>query len=574
MKLKTTLSFFKRYFYNEKKLFITAFVLTFIGAVLGIFYGMFVGVASEYVIEGAFTSAIITLLIYVTVAVIDTIFFERLGTLKINVLCNNLMEKISFDVFRKVSKLPAKAFEDMSSGELINRINTDATRISDTLGQLINTVLALFTSLAILIFIFFNSWIIGLEIMFYMLIMFFISRKYLPKLKEEQKKITEKNDEAVAEISETIRGIREVKALGIGPKIVTRMKLIIKNIYDRTRKQSTLEQNYNALTYTLSTILETTVFITAVLLISQGSLSFGFFITMTYYVYRFNYSVQTVMNITKSYQKMLVSIDRIKEITENKLYQDEQYGKIETTDITGKITYQDVTFKYSNEDKNVFEDLNLVINPKEITAIVGKSGQGKTSLFNLLLRYFDVDKGQILIDDINIKDFTEDSFRKNISIIRQDPFLFNKTIRENLEMIDDKITFEEITKACQTAEIDEYIKSLPKGYDTIIGEGGVNLSGGQKQRLAIARSLLKKSKIILFDEATSALDNANQEKIKQAINNLAKDHTIIIVAHRLSTIENADVIHLVDSGKIVISDTHQNLMKKSEIYQDLYNKES
>ncbi len=174
------------------------------------------------------------------------------------------------------------------------------------------------------------------------------------------------------------------------------------------------------------------------------------------------------------------------------------------------------------------------------------------------------------MDDIPIEDFTEDSLRENIAIIRQEPFIFNKTILENLKIIDPYMSLKKIRNACKLAEIDEYIMSLPNKYDTMIGEGGINLSGGQKQRLAIARALLKNSKIILFDEATSALDNENQSKIKQAIDNLVKDHTIIIVAHRLSTIIDADVIYLIDGGKVVASGTHKQLLKKSLIYKNLY----
>ena len=180
------------------------------------------------------------------------------------------------------------------------------------------------------------------------------------------------------------------------------------------------------------------------------------------------------------------------------------------------------------------------------------------------------------MDDIPIEDFTEDSLRENIAIIRQEPFIFNKTILENLKIIDPYMSLKKIRNACKLAEIDEYIMSLPNKYDTMIGEGGINLSGGQKQRLAIARALLKNSKILknppvlILDEATSALDNENQSKIKQAIDNLVKDHTIIIVAHRLSTIIDADIIYLIDGGKVVASGTHKQLLKKSMIYKNLY----
>lgn len=267
---------------------------------------------------------------------------------------------------------------------------------------------------------------------------------------------------------------------------------------------------------------------------------------------------------------MKVSIERLSEILDNKLYKDEKFGIVSKTDILGNVEFKNITFKYPNEEKEIFEEFNLTIPTGKKVAIVGKSGQGKTTIFNLLLRYFDSDAGVILVDDIPIEDFTEDSLRENIAIIRQEPFIFNKTILENLKIIDPYMSLKKIRNACKLAEIDEYIMSLPNKYDTMIGEGGINLSGGQKQRLAIARALLKNSKIILFDEATSALDNENQSKIKQAIDNLVKDHTIIIVAHRLSTIIDADVIYLIDGGKVVASGTHKQLLKKSLIYKNLY----
>ena len=223
---------------------------------------------------------------------------------------------------------------------------------------------------------------------------------------------------------------------------------------------------------------------------------------------------------------------------------------------------------------SIITGLSLNIEPNKKTAVVGRSGNGKSTIFNLLLRYFDATKGEILIDDVNIKDLSEDSLRKNISVIRQMPFLFNLTIMDNFKLVKPDITLDEVRDVCKKAYIDEYIMSLPKKYDTLIGEGGVNLSGGQKQRLAIARTLVLNTKIILFDEATSALDNESQEYIKKTINELVKDHTIIIVAHRLSTIVDADVINIIDKGKLLASGTHKKLMKESDVYSNLYHSES
>ena len=191
-----------------------------------------------------------------------------------------------------------------------------------------------------------------------------------------------------------------------------------------------------------------------------------------------------------------------------------------------------------------------------------------------MLRYFDASVGELLIDGINIKDLTEKSLRSNISIIRQTPFLFNVSILDNFKYVKKNVTLKQVREVCKKAYIDDYIMSLPNGYNTIVGEGGVNLSGGQKQRIAIARTLLLNTKIILFDEATSALDNESQEYIKKTIDSLVKDHTIIIVAHRLSTIVDADVINVIDKGKLAASGKHKDLLKKSTVYNRLYTNES
>ena len=185
-----------------------------------------------------------------------------------------------------------------------------------------------------------------------------------------------------------------------------------------------------------------------------------------------------------------------------------------------------------------------------------------------------MNSGKIFIDNVNIKDLKESELRKNISIIRQEPFIFNRSIKENFLIVDENLTLDEIRKYCKMAYLDDYIMSLPKGYDTVLGEGGVNLSGGQKQRLSIARTLSRNSKIILFDEATSALDNNSQDYIKRTIDNLVSNHTVVIVAHRLSTIMDADIIHVVDNGKVIASGKHNELLKTCNMYKNLYKNES
>lgn len=570
MKFKEMIRFFKKYCGGQKKLFIKSFVFLFVTSMTGTLYGYLIGLAIDKARVSSFGLAVAVLFLMYIINFVDSLIFDRYGRIYMEKCANNIMEKIGCAVYEKVGLLPARAFEEKSSGEFINRITNDSSTIADSFRQILRITISLFTCAIVFIYICFNSWVVALEVIIYLVLFYIISHKYLPSIKEKQKEINKEKDRAVAEVSESVRGIREIRALGIRKSMNDNFKNIVRNIYFKINKQMITERNYNAWIYILNCTLEFIIFTTCILLIINKTGSFAFFMAMTYYVYRFMNTIELMMNLSTSIQKMKVSIERLSEILDNKLYKDEKFGIVSKTDILGNIEFKNITFKYPNEEKEIFEEFNLTIPTGKKVAIVGKSGQGKTTIFNLLLRYFDSDTGVILVDDIPIEDFTEDSLRENIAIIRQEPFIFNKTILENLKIIDPYMSLKKIRNACKLAEIDEYIMSLPNKYDTMIGEGGINLSGGQKQRLAIARALLKNSKIILFDEATSALDNDNQSKIKQAIDNLVKDHTIIIVAHRLSTIIDADVIYLIDGGKVVASGTHKQLLKKSLIYKNLY----
>ena len=574
MKFKEIIRFFKRYFKYEKKLLIKSFIFIFLSSVVGVIFGYLIGEATQYATSGHFFIAVLVLLVYLLLALLDNLIFDRIGKISIKKACSNIMERISYDVYYKVGLLPARAFEEKTSGELINRIVNDSSTITETFRQFINVVTTLFTALLIFIFVLFNSWIVALEILIYFVVFYLFSKKFLPLIKESQKEISADKDKTVAEVNETVRGIREIRALGIRKSINANVKKIINIMFLKTKKQMVDEENYYSIAFSLSACLEVVVFVTCIILIGLGKSDISFFMAMTYYVYRFTFLVEWVMNLSSSVQKMRVAIERVDEILGNRLYKDEAFGDLHKTDIVGNIEFKNVTFAYSKEEGNVLENFNLYLPSNKKIAIVGKSGQGKSTIFNLLLRYFKPNQGVILIDDYPIEDFDEDAFHQNIAIIRQDPFIFNKTILENFHILDPYLSLRKIRNACKIAEIDDYIMSLPDKYDTKIGEGGVNLSGGQKQRLAIARALLKDSRIILFDEATSALDNENQSKIKQAIDNLVKDHTIIIVAHRLSTIIDADIIYLIDNGKVVASGTHKELLKNNEIYKTLYNNEN
>ena len=278
-----------------------------------------------------------------------------------------------------------------------------------------------------------------------------------------------------------------------------------------------------------------------------------------------------MVQLSEYNKKFSVSANRVFEIIDNVKFKKEKFGNVEIKKLDGNIIFENVSFGY--DKTKIINDMSFEIKPNERIAFVGKSGTGKTTIFNLITRLYKSNKGKILLDGNNINDLTCSTIRDNMSIITQNPYIFNFSIKENLLMAKENATMKEIREACKMACIDDYIMSLPDKYNTMVGENGVILSGGQKQRIAIARALLMKTEIILFDEATSALDNETQSKIQEAINNLKGEYTILIVAHRLSTIIDSDRIFVVEDGKIVDSGSHRELLKKSEIYKNLYNKD-
>ena len=558
---------------EDKCKFIIATSLIIISNFLSVVSGYLIGEATQYLTDTKYAMSILYLVIYVIFNSVEDVGLYNTGSCMLELIESKVSRKLGYFTYKKAINLPAYAYEKTSSGEVINRIVNDADTLSFAFSRLVALISSLTASLIVLVYIFINSWVLGIEIIIFVGILYLVINKYDPMLINVHKERKKMQDKFTSLVNESIRGIREIKTLGVKNNLMSNMKEIIKSIFDKSKEEVSIRKKYNALTFLLKIFLEGVVFITCAFLIYKGSITIGFFVTMTYYIYRFTNLIDNINNFSQTYQKLIVSLQRVNEILENRLYEDEIFGNEKINKVKGIIEFKNVSFSYPDED-NILNDFNIKLEPNKKIAIVGKSGQGKSTLFNLITRVFDVKEGLITLDDINIKDLTEEELRKHISIIRQEPFIFNRTILENFKIINKDIELEEIRKYTKMSYLDDYIMSLPNEYDTILGEGGVNLSGGQKQRLSIARTLAKNSEVILFDEATSALDNSSQDYIKKTIDNLIKDHTVVIVAHRLSTIMDADIIYLVDKGKVVDSGTHNELLKTNKIYKKLYETES
>lgn len=573
-KERQTFSIILYYLRDDKIKLVLYLLLVLVSYLPALLAAFFWGFALEELINKNFYNFAIYLVIWESIWIL---FYSVLAVPRdalYNYLEIKFMKNVSKDLYKKIDKLPARSFEEIGVGEFINRLYTDPDRVMELLRSLVRLICKSLVVLFVFGLCFYISFWLGIEVLIFAFVMGFISYKFFPKIKNTQKEIKEDSDLYVKCATENITGIREIKALGIKNNVEKNIFNKINSLFLKSARIKRYEVAYFNLNNFIYFFLQFVILISCGYLVVQGEIAYSIFIVIESYIWRIDEVVESLSEFGVNYNKVKVSLTRIDEIINNRLYEDEKFGKKEIKNIKGVIEFKNVKFKYSDDEKYVLNGLNLKIIPNKKIAIVGRSGNGKSTIFNLLLRYFDVTSGEILIDGVNIKDLSEDFLRSNVSIIRQTPFLFNMSILDNFKLVKEDVTLEEVRTVCKRAYIDDYIINLPDGYNTIIGEGGINLSGGQKQRLAIARTLILNTKIILFDEATSALDNESQEYIKRTIDDLTKDHTVIIVAHRLSTISDADIINIIDKGMLLDSGSHDELLKTSEVYKNLYSGET
>ena len=552
-------------------LYVMLVALSYLPALIAVYFW---GIAVEALTSKDFNQFALYLTVYEGIYILLYTFLQIPRDYLYTYFEIKFTKSVSKDLYRKMDKLPAIAFEDIGVGEFINRLYTDPDRVMELLSKMVRLICKAIVVIVVIIIAIQISWILFAEIMLLAIIMGFISIKFFPRIKKSQEKIKKESDAYVKVSTENMTGIREIKSLGISKIIENNISKVIDKLFTHTAQVRKYERWYYAFNSLAYFIIQFLILFTTGKFYLDGAISLGIFLMIESYIWRIDEVVESISDFGVSFNKVTVSLKRIGEILNNELYQDEKYGDKVLENTKGIIKFENVKFKYTEKEDYTLKGLNLTIEPNKKIAIVGRSGNGKSTIFNLLLRYFDATKGKIMIDNIDIKDLTEESLRNNLSIIRQSPFLFNLTILENFRLVKENVTLEEVRECCKRAYIDDYIMSLPDKYDTVIGEGGINLSGGQKQRIAIARTLLLNTKIILFDEATSALDNESQEYIKKTIDDLVKDHTVIIVAHRLSTIVDADTIHVIEKGKLADSGKHKELLENCEPYQNLYTAES
>lgn len=483
----------------------------------------------------------------------------------------NVLFKIGVDVGRNILKIENSCLEKNGNGVFIQRMTGDASRLADIFENLISDVSSFIKYIGILVAIFLVNKLVFIYVLFFAIILYLIEDIRTKKRKVNDKISREASEKATGFVGELVRGARDIKMLNSEDDFMQELSFRVEDANDKKLKMTKCSLKYDFGMWCTSSLGNFVLIILLIVLLKKNIILPSIALVLYNYSGYVSSSAYFVGSFLEQIKDFNLSCERVFEIINGSEFEKERFGTVHLDKVNGDFEFKDVTFSYSKN--KVLNKLNFKVNANETVAFVGKSGAGKTTIFNLLCKMYDVNSGKITIDGIDINDLDKDSIRGNITIISQNPYIFNMSIKDNLRLVKRDLTDKEMKSACKMACLDEYINSLPDKYDTIIGEGGVNLSGGQKQRLAIARALVQKTEIILFDEATSALDNETQEKIQEAINNMKNEYTILIIAHRLSTIINADRILFLENGKITAEGSHSYLLDNCDSYRKLYEAE-
>lgn len=559
----------KKYLLKIKKLIILIFIAYGVLSVINIFSPIInaklLTSLTNFNLNEAYKYTFIFFAISILSVLINKLAIKLLGKIH-----EKLLYDIRYDIIQRLFKLKMKNFDEIPSGKFQERIKNDPEGIFSVFSVVQYNIFNIITEVFMLAYVMYLNIIIGLIYILGIIIIYFYEKyayEKFEKLEEESKIQREKSGTILNEI---LRGIRDIKLLGITNKVNKMTSETLDKQSKLDTKISISRMNIYNTTEIVKDILIFIIIFLGIFLININKLTLTTFLIIFMYRNDIFSLVFSYTSLKEYLVKYKVAKNRIMELFDNKKFPIETYGNESIDNIKGEIEFKNVSFAYNK--KEIIHNVSFKVNPLEDVALVGKSGSGKSTLFNLLTKSYDNYEGIITIDGVDIKKLNQKTLIDSISIISQNPYIFNLSIKDNLKLIDKNITDDDIINACKTARIHDFIETLPDKYNTLLGEGGVNLSGGQKQRLAIARALLKQSKILLFDEATSSLDNITQDEIQTAIKSISKNFTIITIAHRLSTIINLNKIYLLEEGNIIACGTHKELLKSNTYYKELYNK--
>ncbi|WP_314395471.1 ABC transporter ATP-binding protein [Leptotrichia shahii] len=495
------------------------------------------------------------------------------NTIFSTVISSSIYKDIVTDIYNKIQTLDMEYFSGKKTGDMMIRVMTDPSNINSIILEIFDMISEIIKVGLCLGIAFYIDFDLTLGVMVVTPILIITVRRYAKRLKRSGKHRQEALDSLNSKLQETLSGIRIIRAFATEDYEINNFKKKNANL----KKIAVRSARYNA---KANSIMEAMNYIIiALLLMFSGyrvlrakSFTPGDFITIVGAISSMYTPARRAMTRFNSISVNMSSITRVSEILEEMPSIVNRKNCIKFENFVSDITFENVDFKYRDSTEKILKNINLNVKKGETVAFVGNSGGGKSTLVNLIPRFFDVSSGSLRIDGIDIRDYEIKSLRKAIGIVPQETFLFSGTILSNIKYSRRDATFEEIVEAAKQANAHEFIENLSDGYNTEIGERGVKLSGGQKQRIAIARAILENPQILILDEATSALDNESEKLVQDALEKLMEGKTTFVIAHRLTTIENSNKIVVIQKGEIKEVGNHNELLNKNGIYKALYNK--
>ena len=482
---------------------------------------------------------------------------------------NYCYDKLTTKVLNKLILVDNNFTRFFSKGRLMNSINSDIINIGDMNDRISEVLVGTLQILAVLIIVSFYNVFLTLILILFCYIYTKCRNYFDRKSNYYHNKVVAQDDKYSTLLTQIVSGLQEIKTFNMILKLKGKLHIIqnkFSKCYSYKRTYFALRDNdVKVIAYFFRFLL----YLILLLLMFNKSLEISdLILIISYHEYLIEY-INDFIDSTSKIREVNTAVCRINDIL-NYESKKIKFGTIDTKDVHGIIEFRNVSLKIN--DKYILQNINLKIDHNDVVAIVGEAGSGKTMMFNLLLRLFEPSKGKITLDNVNIYDFTKETYSSTVSIVNQKPFIFNMSIRKNLNFVDNNI--EHQIEACKTAQIHDFIETLPNGYNTILRENGSNISGGQKQMISIARTILTDAEVLLLDDITTSLDPDTAKLVPKLINNLKKEHTIIMITKKPDLMKEADRIVVLDKGKISDVGTHKQLIERNEIYQMLQSRKS
>ena len=476
-----------------------------------------------------------------------------------------------YDVFQHLQKLSDSYFNETKVGQIMARITSDLFDITEFSHHCPEEYFIGFIKIIVSFVILVRLNALLTVILFLSIpLMIVFASKYNRRMRKGFKEQKHHIGVLNADIEDSLLGVKVVKSFANEDVEIEKFQKGNKKFLDIKSETYASMAGFNTITKAFDGIMYIIVVLFGGLFLVEGKMSSGDIVAFILYVQTLLTTVRRIVEFTEQFQRGMTGIERFTEIMDQDIEIFDDEDAVDLENVKGKIEIKDVSFKYNNNSENVLNNISFTINPGQNVALVGPSGRGKTTLCNLIPRFYDVEDGEILVEGIDVRKIKLQSLRSNIGMVQQDVYLFSGTVRENILYGKPDATEQEVIDAAKAAGAYDFIMNLENGFDTYVGERGVMLSGGQKQRISIARVFLKNPPILILDEATSALDNKSEFIVQESLENLAKGRSSLTIAHRLTTVQNADLILVLTEEGIIERGTHQQLMEQKGYYYNLY----